>query len=114
MFDRNSDYALNKKDPDAIVCKSATGIHIRLTRADFSSAEEFEKWKRWSDENYHAIEKADHRHSNRTISLEGLAELSFAVLSAETEVMNQYDQEERARQCSASRLSLSCIYDRAG
>ena len=42
MFDRNSDYALNKKDPDAIVCKSATGIHIRLTRADFSSAEEFE------------------------------------------------------------------------
>ena len=54
MFDRNSDYALNKKDPDAIVCKSATGIHIRLTRADFSSAEEFEKWKRWSDENYHA------------------------------------------------------------
>ena len=46
MFDRNSDYALNKKDPDAIVCKSATGIHIRLTRADFSSAEEFEKWKR--------------------------------------------------------------------
>lgn len=72
MFDRNSDYALNKKDPDAIVCKSATGIHIRLTRADFSSAEEFEKWKRWSDENYHAIEKADHRHSNRTISLEGL------------------------------------------
>ena len=99
MFDRNSDYALNKKDPDAIVCKSATGIHIRLTRADFSSAEEFEKWKRWSDENYHAIEKADHRHSNRTISLEGLAELSFAVLSAETEVMNQYDQEERARLC---------------
>ena len=99
MFDRNSDYALNKKDPDAIVCKSATGIHIRLTRADFSSAEEFEKWKRWSDENYHAIEKADHRHSNRTISLEGLAELSFAVLSAETEVMDQYDQEERARLC---------------
>jgi len=28
MFDRNSDYALNKKDPDAIVCKSATGIHM--------------------------------------------------------------------------------------
>ena len=48
---------------------------------------------------YHAIEKADHRHSNRTISLEGLAELSFAVLSAETEVMDQYDQEERARLC---------------
>ena len=43
MFDRNSDYALNKKDPDAIVCKSSTGVHIRLTRLDFSSQEEFEK-----------------------------------------------------------------------
>ena len=69
MFDRNSDYALNKKDPDAIVCKSATGIHIRLTRADFSSAEEFEKWKlsrsfaQWQQSAktmiYHNIEKTD-------------------------------------------------------
>lgn len=99
MFDRNSDYALNKKDPDAIVCKSSTGVHIRLTRLDFSSQEEFEKWKQWSDESYHVIEKADHRHSNRTISLDGLAELSFAVLSAETEIMDQYDREERARLC---------------
>ena len=99
MFDPNSDYALNKKDPDAIVCKSSTGVHIRLTRADFSSEAEFEKWKQWSDESYHVIEKADHRHSNRTISLDGLAELSFAVLSAETEVMDQYDREERARLC---------------
>lgn len=99
MFDRNSDYALNKKDPEAIVCKSATGIHIRLTCADFSSKEEFEKWKSWSDENYHTTENAEHRHGNRTISLEGLAELSFAVLSAETEIMDQYDQEERSRLC---------------
>ncbi len=29
MFDRKSDYALNKQDPEAIVCKSATGVHIR-------------------------------------------------------------------------------------
>ena len=57
MFDRNSDYALNKKDPDAIVCKSSTGVHIRLTRLDFSSQEEFEKWKQWSDDDYHCTEK---------------------------------------------------------
>ena len=60
MFDRNSDYALNKKDPDAIVCKSSTGVHIRLTRLDFSSQEEFEKWKQWSDQDYHHTEKKDH------------------------------------------------------
>ena len=99
MFDRSSDYALNKKDPEAIVCKSATGVHIRLTRNDFSSEAEFEKWKQWSDEDYHAAEKADHRHDNRKLSLEGLAELSFAVLSAETEIMDQYDRQERARLC---------------
>ena len=50
MFDRNSDYALNKKDPDAIVCKGGTGIHSRLARLDFSSLGEFEKWKQWSDQ----------------------------------------------------------------
>ena len=99
MFDRSSDYALNKKDPEAIVCKSATGVHIRLTRNDFSSEAEFEKWKQWSDEDYHAAEKAEHRHDNRTLSLEGLAELPFAVLSAETEIMDQYDRQERARLC---------------
>lgn len=52
MFDRKSDYALNKQDPEAIVCKSVTDIHIRLIRLDFASPEEFERWKRWSDENY--------------------------------------------------------------
>ena len=45
MFDRRSDYALNKQDPEAIVYKSVTDIHIRLTRYDFSSPEEFEAWK---------------------------------------------------------------------
>lgn len=45
MFDRKSDYAMNKKDPEAIVCKSSTGVHIRLTSADFSGVEEFQEWK---------------------------------------------------------------------
>lgn len=49
MFDNTSDFALNKLDREAIVCKSATGLHIRLTRADFASEAEFEHWKKWSD-----------------------------------------------------------------
>ena len=32
MFNTQSDYALNKLDKEAIVCPSATGVHIRLTR----------------------------------------------------------------------------------
>ena len=45
MFDRKSDYALNKRHPDSIVCKSVTDVHIYLTRADFSSEADFLKWK---------------------------------------------------------------------
>ncbi|MDE7246135.1 MAG: hypothetical protein K2O18_19485, partial [Oscillospiraceae bacterium] len=41
MFDPKSDYALNKMDPEAIVYPSATGVHIRLTRENFASEEEF-------------------------------------------------------------------------
>lgn len=41
MFDKRCDYALNHLDKTAIVCQSVTGKHIRLTREDFSSEEEF-------------------------------------------------------------------------
>ena len=58
MFDTHSDYALNKLDGEAIVCPCASGEHIRLTREDFSSEEEFQHWKEWSDCDYHDTEKA--------------------------------------------------------
>ena len=97
MFDRNSDYALNKKDPDAIVCKSSTGVHIRLTRLDFSSQEEFEKWKQWSDQDYHHTEKKDHVYANHTIPTDKLVEVSITVVSPEEELMEAYDRQERER-----------------
>ena len=37
MFDTKNDYSLNKNDPNAIVCRSIDGVHIRLTRMDFAS-----------------------------------------------------------------------------
>lgn len=80
MFDRKSDYSLNKQDPEAIVCKSVTDIHIRLTRYDFSSPEEFETWKRWSDEDYHEIERQDHIYHNHALALDALADLNRIVL----------------------------------
>ena len=57
MFDTKSDFALNKLDRDAIVCRSVTGVHIRLTREDFASEEEFLRWKVWSDGDYYDTEK---------------------------------------------------------
>lgn len=49
MFNRKSSYALNKKDPNAIVYMDANEAIIRLTREDFASEEEFLKWKSLSD-----------------------------------------------------------------
>ena len=58
MFDKKSSYALNKKDPDAIVYTDADGHRIRLTREDFDTEADFLKWKTWSDEDYHGEEMA--------------------------------------------------------
>ena len=77
MFDRKSDFALNKKDPDAIVCKSSTGVHIRLTRLDF------------------AMEKADHVYSNHTVPVDKLVEVSITVISPEDELMEVFSRQER-------------------
>ena len=59
MFNRKSSYALNKKDASAIVYIDANENIIRLIREDFASEEEFQKWKSWSDENYHTEDKRD-------------------------------------------------------
>ena len=57
MFNRKSNYALNKKDPNAIVYMDANDTIIRLTCKDFVSEEEFLKWKTLSDEDYHASKR---------------------------------------------------------
>ncbi len=92
MFDKKSDYALNKLNPDAIVCKSASGIHIRLTRADFASEEEFLRWKDWSDGNYCEIEKADASYSKHICSL---SEWSGSTQSPEATIIEAQNQKER-------------------
>ena len=95
MFDPKSDYALNKMAPDAIVYKDAAGEVTRLTLADFSGPEEFQRWKAWSDENYHDIEKATHVFYNHTCSLHSLSEKAIAVLSPEEAMMEDQEQQER-------------------
>ena len=95
MFDPKSDYALNKMAPDAIVYMDAAGEMTRLTQADFSSAEEFRRWKAWSDENYHDTEKANHLFYNHTRSLHSLSETAIAVSSPEDAMMKAQEQQER-------------------
>ena len=78
MFDPKSDFALNKKDREAIVCKSATGVHIRLTCEDFASKEEFDTWKQWSDGDYYDTEATGRDFYDNCLSL-SVAENTTAV-----------------------------------
>ena len=95
MFNRKSIYALNKKDPNALVYTDADGNLIRLTRDDFASEEEFLCWKKVSDADYHGEEKADHLYYDGTLSLEGLSEEAIAVPSAEEGYIAEIDLSER-------------------
>lgn len=81
MFNRKSSYALNKKDPNAIVYMDANEAIIRLTREDFASEEEFLKWKSLSDADYHASEKEDHVYANHTLALDELSEEAASIWS---------------------------------
>ena len=79
MFNRKSSYALNKKDPDAIVYMDANEVIVRLTREDFASEKEFLKWKALSDEDYHASEKEAHVYANHTLALDELSEEAASI-----------------------------------
>ena len=95
MFNTQSDYALNKLDKEAIVCPSATGVHIRLTREDFASEEEFLYWKELSDSDYHKRELAGWNDS-RSLSLE--TQRDCPLMSAEDIVFAPYLAAEQAEQ----------------
>lgn len=83
MFNPKSDYTLNKMDPKAIVYIDSEGALVRLTLEDFASPEEFQRWKEWSDSDYHKIDNADVTFYKHTLSLHGLSEQVMAVQSPE-------------------------------
>lgn len=114
MFDNRSDYAQNKRDKDSIVYISVTGP-VRLTRADFPSEAEFLKWKRWSDGDYHAAEKAGRCHSDNCLPLMAeYLDLIASGLSVEDELFLRLAEAEaeaeRARTCALQMVQIrSCL-----
>ena len=98
MFDHKSDYGLNKKDKTAIVYQDAINNNIRLTLDDFSSGEEFLKWKNWSDSEYHTSEKQNHLYSNHTLSIEELSDEAVSIPAEDTIIVLKRDQLEQAQQ----------------
>lgn len=95
-----SDYALNKRDKEAIVYKDVYGNLVRLTADQFESEEEFLKWKAWSDNDYHRIEKNQHIENDHTLPYESVAEEILACGSYEEEYMDRLEREEEYRKCA--------------
>ena len=94
MFNRKSSYALNKKDPNAIVYMDANDTIIRLTCKDFASKEEFLKWKSLSDEDYHASEKEAHVYANHTLALDELSEEAASTPAVDVCMEQAHDRAE--------------------
>ena len=94
MFNRKSIYALNKKDPDAIVYMDANEVIVRLTHEDFASEEEFLKWKSWSDGNYHTEDNQDVVEGKHNTSIDGLSEAAFSIPAVDVCMEQAHDQAE--------------------
>ena len=94
MFDAKSDFALNKLDRDAIVCRSVTGVHIRLTREDFASEEEFLRRKVWSDGDYYDTEKDGRGFYDNGLPLDPRVDKLGAVPSIEADILAALDAAE--------------------
>jgi len=90
LFNSKNDYARNKLNPDTIVYASATGW-IKLSKDDFTSEDEFLKWKHLSDKDYHDRAKQSRQFDN-CLSLECLSESSALVCSAEEMLIEKQKQ----------------------
>ena len=101
MFNRKSSYALNKKDPNAIVYMDANDTIIRLTCKDFASEEEFLKWKSWSDRNYHTEDNRDVVEGKHNMSIDDLSEAALSIPAIDVVMDRQHEKSERRRLASA-------------
>ena len=100
MFNKNSLYALNKKDPDAIVYPTADGKTVRITREDFPSEEEFLAFKAWSDENFHKEDNRDVTENRYRVSLDDLSEAALAVPAIDVVMDQKQQRAEQKRKAS--------------
>ena len=97
MFKKNSDYALNKINPDAIVCASVSGVNVELTREQFDNEEEFMFWKQLSDDDYKVTEENGRGYDDHTVSL--IEGLDAGGPSAEDVLIALMEQYDRGKQC---------------
>ena len=98
MFDNKSNYALNKKDQDSIVYSGSDSHVTRITRADFSSEEEFLFWKSWSDADYKESDYADSYYHRHTMGLDTIGDNAGSVPSPEEMLLYKTEREEQVQE----------------
>ena len=98
MFDNKSDYALNKKDQDSIVYCGSDGYVAHITRADFSSEEEFLFWKSWSDANYKETDYAKSYFHRHTVGLDTIGDNASNIPSPEEMLLYKVEREEQVQE----------------
>ena len=100
MFDNKSDYALNKKDQDCIVYSGSDGYVAHITRADFSSEEEFLFWKSWSDADYKETDYADSYFHRHTVGLDTIGDNAGNIPSPEEILLYKTEREEQVQKAT--------------
>ena len=98
MFDNKSDYALNKKDQDSIVYSGSDNYVAHITRADFSTEEEFLFWKSWSDADYKETDYADSYYHRHTMGLDTIGDNAGSVPSPEEMLLYKTVREEQVQE----------------
>ena len=98
MFDSKSDYALNKRDQDSIVYCGSDGYVAHITRADFSSEEEFLFWKSWSDANYKETDYAKSYFHRHTVGLDTIGDNASNIPSPEEMLLYKAEREEQVQE----------------
>ena len=99
MYNKKSDYALNKSNPNAIVYTDADRNEIKLTCDHFESVEEFLRWKAWSDSEYRQTEKDGRGYYDHTVAL--IDDTDTYGETLEDELLALADKLEHDEKCAA-------------
>ena len=93
--------------------RDADGNLICLTCADFTDEAEFRRWKRWSDQDFHAEDKSDVEESNHTTSMDMVPEAALAVPNEEALAEERQVREAQIRCAEAAVSGIRSILTEA-
>ena len=94
MFDTNTQYALNKRNANAIVYVDAFGEKTEIS-PEALGEDEFARWKALMDAELHEEEKEDHIYHDHTISFGELSLAGYTVPDHATVMMEAEERRER-------------------